>query len=270
MTRLLILLMALPMTSKAGTVSADAIYVSTIGGQGSQSGIVFSTAVYFVAGASLTLQGPSGYITSSSSINATAFFGDGSHLTGVSTLASSQIFSGANTFASSFTVRSNGLRITLSTSSTVSNIDIDQMGTVKFYPELHNSSSTIIPNATTTNQYCGPCVLGSTLTITTTGGDVEISFSGVLGTGERIAAINFLQDGQFVGDLGADAVIGKMSSNGNSDSEVITVHYLVGAPTSGAHSYCLSLCTNFSSSGFTATLRNDAVNANLFSIKELK
>ena len=253
----------------AGNISVDTATIGTISGQPLSNGVIFSTSVYFVSGASLTMQGSGGYITALSSVNAASFFGDGGHLNGIGALASTQTFSGASTFTSSFTIRSNGREIILSTSATNTNIDISPSGAITFFPDLHNSSATIIPDATTTDQYCGPCVSGSTLTITTTGGSVEISFSGSIGNNDDISAINFLQDGQFVGDLGTDAVIAKTVWS-MIRLPPVAVHYLVKPLPPGIHSYCLSLCTNSSRSLETAELLNNSTQANIFFIKELK
>lgn len=63
------------------------IYVSTIGGNPSSNGINISSYVYVVSGASVTLQGAGGYLTTSSSVTASAFFGNGANLTSIGTAA---------------------------------------------------------------------------------------------------------------------------------------------------------------------------------------
>ena len=65
--------------------------------------------LFVAAGSSVTLSGANGFVTSASSVTASAFFGDGSHLTGVAAgggavLTATQTFSGANTFGSTTTI----------------------------------------------------------------------------------------------------------------------------------------------------------------------
>jgi hypothetical protein len=134
-----------PSPARSSILSADAIQVSTIAGQTNSNGIVFSSDVFIAAGSSLTLQGSGGYITSQSSITAAAFFGDGSALTGIATLSSTQTWSKSNIFNSSFTIQSGARQIVISTSVSVRNILIDVNGATSFFPELHNTTSTIDP-----------------------------------------------------------------------------------------------------------------------------
>jgi hypothetical protein len=56
----------------------------TVGAAGSQSTIAANGSMYLNSGSSLTLSGANGYITGQSSITASAFFGNGSALTGIS------------------------------------------------------------------------------------------------------------------------------------------------------------------------------------------
>jgi hypothetical protein len=246
---------------KASVIAVDSVSLSTIAG--SFQGITMASAV-FVNG-SITLGGPGGYVTSDSSVNASAFFGGGGQLSGVWLPASNQTSSGANEFTSSFTVESGGRQIILSTSSTVNNFSISSTGVLSFFPELHNSSSTIIPTAATTNHALGGCISGSTLTITTAGGRVQLDLAGTTGqTGNADPVINFLQDGQFVNNLSALAAI----TGGSPDSIAAPLSYIVDAPTPGQHSYCISLAT-LNNAG-TALLFNDSARTNLFYIKEIK
>lgn len=252
--------------SSASVIASDHISISTI--QAGSSRIAITSSVYVTAGASLTISGQDSTLTTASSMTASAFFGDGGQLSRIASLTANQSMSGAATFSSSFTVNSLGGEIVLSTSSSIGNLAINSDGSTSFTPNLHNSSSTVIPDATTTNQYCGPCVSGSTLTITTTGGKVEIVFSGTIGNNDKSSAIVFLQDGSFVGNLGSDAVLSKAIWL-NAHYPLISSHYVV-EPTAGQHSYCLSLCTNVIQNPTTAELFNDATHTNIFYVMELK
>lgn len=257
----------LAITSAAGaaSITTDEVRVSTIGATAAAGGIAFSSYVSVATDRKLTLQGAAGFINTASSVSASAFFGNGSHLTGISNsiLYATQTFSGANTFGSSFTVRSQGRAITLSTSSLSNNFSIDGSGILQFYPELHNSSHTLIPQVTTTSQDLGPCVSGSTIAITTSGGRVEVSFTGTLGN--SFFKATFLQDGQFVDNQGIDAGItfnvdGAFGTQGG-------FNYLLPAPAAGQHQYCFTMSKETASD---ITLFNDSTHANIFYVKELK
>lgn len=254
-------------TAHASTFSAKQVYVSTISAHPGSAGIVIASSTVLATNANLQL---GSHLISQSSVTAQALFGDGARLTGISSLTSTQTISGASYFTSSFTVRSNGRQIVFSTSPLMDNIHINPNGTLAFYPELHNSSSAIIPAAQTTNQYCGPCVSGSTLTIVTGANRVELDFTGVIGGfGDGIAAITFLQDGSFIGNLSQDGIIAKTLWTDVRSQTTKSAHYIIGPVSSGAHSFCVSLCTN-NTSGIAAQLLNDAYSANIFFVREIK
>lgn len=229
---------------RAGTASFDTVYVSTIAGNADSNGIVISSSVY-INDNGLFTEGVGGAITSASSITASAFFGDGSHLSRVAILSSTQAFSGANTFASSFTIQSNGRQIILSTGPLVNNLSISTTGVISFSPSLHNSSSTVVPYYQTSVSSFGPCVTGSTLTITTQGGAVEVSYAGNLanyGGNANPKYITFLQDGQFVRNLDSQIGVAVYFMDGSIyDAESFSYLLDNPAPSSGVHSYCLSV-----------------------------
>jgi len=246
----------------ASETVADSATISTFSALTNPGIIQVSTGVDVISDASLTLQGASGYVTTASSVTSSTFFGDGSGLTGLPLPISTQTFTGADTFASTFTVVSGGREVILSTGAGTSNLDLSPSGVVTFYPELHNSSSTMIPTAASSAQLCGPCISGSTLTITTAGNSrVEVVFTGGIVQNSNIAALNFLQDGAFVGNLANNAYIFK---NGASSEASLSFRYVTDMLPAGAHAYCLALCTG--GSGSSANLNKP----DLFSVKELK
>lgn len=250
--------------AQASTASFDIISVSAIGANNS-GGVILSTSAYIQSGSSLTLRGSTGYIVIASSLNASSFFGDGSHLTGAIPLTATQTFSGSNAFTSSFTVQSVGRRISFSTGTDVDNLAIGDSGAISFYPELHNSSATTIPPASSTSQDCTVCIAGSTLTITTSGGNVEAVVTAYIQNTSGFASLNLLQDGNFVGNLSSQKSI---RTDQNVFSNTV-FKYLIIAPGAGAHSYCLSIC-KFGPAPGTTTLFNDSNNGNIFFVKELK
>ncbi len=270
----IVLIVGLSANSHSATMAANNMHVSTIGVPGTSPGINIATHAYFAAGSSLTLSGSQGYITAQSSINASAFFGDGSRLMNVASLSGDNSFTGAALFSSSFTIQSNGRRIVFSTGSAIDNLLVSTDGVVSFSPQLHNTSATAVQGYSTTNASFGPCIPSSTITFTTSGGRVELIFTGNIELASQITQtgtwINFLQDGQFVRDLSADKgfmVWTDLASPGGSvQSQPIRIAYLLDAPTAGAHSYCLTM---LSLNGYTSTLTSSNA-SNLFYVKEIK
>src|SRR6185369_14159388 len=61
--------------------------------------------------AGLTLSGATGFIASGSSITASAFFGDGTNLSGIMTSAANQAITGIKTFTSTLTVTANAFSV---------------------------------------------------------------------------------------------------------------------------------------------------------------
>lgn len=264
-------------------VSADAIQLSTVSGQVNSNGVAISSPVYIVS-SSLTLNGDGGTITSASSITASALFGDGSQMAGLPVLIATQTFFGSNAFTSSVTVQSGGRPIILSTSSSISNFSMSSAGVVTFFPSLHNSSSTTIPEYSTSITTFGPCITGSTLTLITTGGQIEARFVGSVFIssatgGNPPAAISLLQDGNFVRDLSATkSVLENYATFGMSFVRAVGIsnfNYLIPAPTPGSHSYCLTIRTTNSSAtvtlaGPSTLLTTMPLSGNLFYVQELK
>lgn len=255
----------------ASIAEGTTVSVGTVAANG--TGITISSRVYLSPNSQLTLQSSGGYITTTSSITGSSFWGDGTNLSGVGLLSATQTFSGANSFSSSFTARSGGRVLVISTSATMDNIRINSSGESSFYPELHNSSSTTFPLFSTTNNSFGPCVTGSSLTIQTSGGVVEvviqttvsISSDGICGGWN--AGINFLQDGQFVGDLSSGYGPGFISpSSCDASVKSVRISYLL-TPSAGLHSYCLTVSAI---GGVHATTVGQSVAANMFYVKELK
>jgi hypothetical protein len=265
--------------ARASGVGADSVLFQEMKGNPTSNGIHISSPVTLVPGANLALTGGSGYILSLSSINAAAFIGDGSGVTGIVTLSSTQTLSGANFFVSSFTVRSGGREIIISTSSVTKNIYISTNGAVSFFPKLHTSNAVVIPEASTGNSFLGWCVPGSTISLTTSGGKVNVSFSGQLqgtvpsATPPNYPQISFLQDGQFVNNLSSAAGVALGIGTQLSLSETVSFSYLIDdpAPASGGHTYCLTIGqTSDSPVSGQVRLMNGARTTNLFFVKEIK
>lgn len=274
-------LLSCPAAGIAGVVGADRISVSTIGG--TAAGISISSSVWIAPGSSLTLTGPLGTLTGASSVTASAFFGDGRNLGGIASLYAEQSFSDGSLFLSSFSVQSGGKQIVLSTSSLSSNFSLSGGGVFSFSPELHNSSSTFVPAASTSNDNFGPCVDGSTLTIVTAGGRVELIFSGKLSNDERgdggaflgnAAELGFLQDGSFVDDFSSSKGIVRATGAGALEAtDIGSFRYLLKAPSVGAHAYCLTIARSQVVPGVQSggtKLGGETNSRNSFVVKEIK
>lgn len=252
-----------PSIAAASSVATDEINVSTFSGMSGP--IAITTNIVINSNHSLLLMGAGGVVITESSVTASAFFGDAANLTGISgRLSSTQTFSGAALFTSSFSILSSQRDVILSTGS-LSNVHLLSNGLLAFSPELHNSSATVIPYATTTSTSFGTCVAGSTLTINTTGGSIEIVFNGNIYDGQGGAS--FLQDGAFLQGFSS---ITSITSEYFTFSEPGTFRYLTPEPTPGSHSYCLTIACATPCAGFPVQLLQDSTITNLFYVQELK
>lgn len=260
--------------AKAGHIESDALAISSIAGR--DGGIWISSSIHFGIGSSLTLQGAGGYFAGQSSVNAGAFFGDGGGLSGIAKVGSSQVFAGANVFASSFSVASGGRQIVLATGTLTNNLTITPSGIAIFVPELHNSSHAIIPAAGTSASRLGPCVAGSTLTITTTGGRVEVILAATIAnTFGSTGTVSILQDGNFMNGFSPDVGLYGINVGVQGTAFVSPIDYLLEAPSPGAHSYCVTIANPrgvgsvFLING-GVIVSGDGRASNLFYVKEIK
>lgn len=278
---LILLLLLIPLKTLSSDITSDSMTAGTIAGQSTSNGMTFSSFVYISAGSSVTLQGSGGYITNSSSITASALFGSGAQINGAGVLFATQTHSGANEFVSSVTIQSGGRAVIFSTSATTNNISLNAQGAISFYPELHNSSATTVPDITVTNNTFGPCIAGSTITITSTGGRIELNFTGSFyggaGGGGSRCGLNVLQDGDFISGLSSTVGITSIGfDSGTSYAAATPFSYLITAPSAGTHSYCLAIarlsggsdCTLVNSLGRPPLGSGSA--RNQFYVKEIK
>ncbi|UPT72883.1 MAG: hypothetical protein M0D55_13280 [Elusimicrobiota bacterium] len=197
--------------------------------------------------------------------------GDGSNLSGTASiiLNATQTFTGATTFSSSFTVQSSGRIIRISTSASTNIIAIDTDGAIRFIPTLHNSSSTSIPSVVTSNTALGPCVSGSTLAITTTGGQVEAQFTGLVTNPNTstTTAIAILQDGQFVGNMSATKPLIK---GGRKQSFHLSQYIQLSLRSPAAWIAFILHYTRRPGWGDAAIVNSAGVTSNFFYLKEIK
>lgn len=269
MTPLLVLALLTCSRAAGSEIAVDRIIASTVSAPSGGANIEFLSPLFTIGNVSLSES--SGTVVSGSSVVAGSFDGYGAPLENIAILSGpDQSLSGANIFLSSLSVASGGRIISLSTGSTAAGISISQTGATTFSPTLHNASSTIIPNFSTTNPYCDIGVPGSTLTITTNGGRVELVFSGLVFNNPAAAGMSFLVDGAFVSNLSSASVVNRYDWHPLLVSE--TLRYVTDPLAKGSHSFCLTLCTNMTTNpdSFAAVLDNTSDHATIFYVKELK
>ena len=170
---------------------------------------------------------------------------------GLAYLASSQTWTGANTYNSSSVV--NGLWT------------LNGAGT-----GIHKSSAaTNLAQATGTNTTFGTCIAGSTVTITTTGGSpilASVMATTYNGTATSIVSCTIQQDGAFLTGMTTTKGGPWCTSSAASESNNCSFQMLFPAPSAGSHSYCIACRSNAG----TWTFANDANLGNQFWVMEIK
>lgn len=155
------------------------------GASGSVSTFNVVGALFMRSGSSITLAGSGGSITSVSSITAGAFYGDASHLSGVSAAFNGGTVSGQTTFQSSVTVQSSAtfqgqvhissgfvvnFSPTLGFTTTASNLGLAVTGssgsfTVQLTSVTCSLTGSVSNSGTTVNMYASACIDGSCLVV---------------------------------------------------------------------------------------------------------
>lgn len=145
---------------------------------------------------SLSLSGPNGTIISNSSITTTgAFFGDGSHLTGISSSGETPYFGPAKTFGSSVTVYGN----LLATGTVNAGVSVVAASSITASAFFGDGSHLTGISATGETSYFGPAkTFGSSVTvygdISSTGTVVASSFNAV-GSAYEMNGVIFMDHG---------------------------------------------------------------------------
>ena len=173
---------------------------------------------------------------------------------GDNTLTGDNTFSG-NTTLSGSTTQSGDLTVTgrtqLSSTTVIGPVTFTasvtaQVGVlmpgnqVTFTPALHNSSFTVVPTGTFTNTTFGPCV--STVTMTTSGGDLLAIFSGMIAIAtSNTFYLSMLLDGAFLS--GHSATVGITGEGISSANEYANAgfSYHISGVSAGSHSLCLQV-----------------------------
>ncbi|MFC1678738.1 hypothetical protein ACFL2T_00765 [Elusimicrobiota bacterium] len=187
---------------------------------------------------------------------------------------SSLTVEGSAVIAGSFTVRSNGSEIILSTSTNGYSWKMNaETGVVSVSTPFANSIATnnAISGGTTAGSF-GPCLSGSTVTLMTNGDTrLLIFFAGSVantnGSGCYIG-MNFLQDGDFVSPLSSAKGVFLYSSGEHQAGLSLNGSWthLMETVSAGEHSYCMTLKTNCG----TSSVSRDANQSNLFGAMEVK
>lgn len=224
---------------------------------GAESGRFDVSGLTMVANADIVLSGASGVLTSGSSITASAFFGNGSALTGISAAET-------NTYTSSKTFTTNVL---MKASATASGFFGDGSALTNI-----SAVSTVTYNltgATTETTNFKVCYATGTLTLLA-GTQVQVTYSGDItnsGAAGQYCVINFLQDGAFISPASSTIGMGKSNNASAGGSGNATTVRVFPSPGAGSHSWCVSMISPF---GATCTFTSSAVLGNQFSVTELR
>lgn len=142
------------------------------------------------------------------------------------------------------------------------NLTLDTTGWALFFSDgssqntayTHTSSSTVnaLPQQTWTATSGGPCINGSTLTITTLGNSrIRLEFVGVASnTGLQNTSISYLLDGAFESPFTASAVGWVFSEPAADNLFPVNAGFTTGLVSAASHSICLTTWV----SGGTTTL----------------
>ncbi len=162
-----------------------------------------------------------GTLVVGSSITASAFFGDGSHLTGVSgnaLLTSTQTWSGGNTFTSSITT----------------------------VGQIHNSSATVnklnAGQTWTNTTFDGIGIAGSTITVATLGGSIVYHYNGSCRNSDtnETVALAVYQDGSLVSPQ--TSTLGAVAMTNVTGAIVMNCSFAfyIRNPSAATHSYYMA------------------------------
>ncbi len=132
-------------------------------------------------------------------------------------LAATQTFTGANTFQSTVTLPTRDK--------------------IVFGNQIHNSSASFVTTTQHNVATWGPCVNGSTVSITTTGSPVFIGFSGdgANNTLYGIVRMGLMRNGVAITDVG----ITQFQNNQASIRGNLSFTFVDSSVTAGTHTYCL-------------------------------
>ncbi len=240
-------------------VTLDVAGQAQFGSAAAKSTFTTVGALLMASGSSITLSGANGFITGKSSITASAFFGDGSALTGISAGGET------NTYASSKTFTTNVL---MKASATASGFFGDGSALTGL-PVAQTTITYNLGGATTETTNFKVCYGTGTLTFGGTA-PVAVFYSGDItnsGAAGTYCIINFLLDGAFISPASSLVGMGKSNNAAAGGSGNAATLRLFPNPGAGSHSYCISLISPF---GTTCTFSTGGTYGNQFGVVELK
>ncbi len=242
-----------------------------------------------------------------SSVTASAFYGDGSNLTGISgsgvTAASSPTWSGSHTFLNTVTVSTtlvsnssvtasaffgNGSALTglagesntyASSKTFTTNVLMQASATASGFFG-NGSALTGLPVAQTTVTYnlTGATTETTTFkvcyasgTLTTNGSSlIQVHYSGSItnsGAAGTYCILNIMQDGAFISPYTSTVGMGASVNGAAGGFGNATMTRIFPAPSAGSHSWCLSMISPF---GTTCTFTYASAHGNEFGVTELR
>lgn len=144
-----------------------------------------------------------------------------------------------------------------------------------------NSTFTYLTDEyTNTGTNMGPCIAGSTVTLTTSGGPVEISFdfSQAQTAGGGGTRVQVLMDGNWIDDFGASESMAPMSRESGGSSvqlfPTLLLYRTNSPPSAGSHGFCVTFERNAGGTSYITCKKSGAFAEGpkkcLFSVRELK
>ena len=259
--------------ARSAVTRLDVEGAAQFGGGATKSTVTASGALTLAADAGLTLSGASAFINTQSSVNASAFFGDGSHLTDVpmspQTLAALEDVAASTAALESAKVDRAG--DTMTGALTVSGASVTAsafFGDGSHLTGMVISSYTAVPNTVLTNTAFGVCFATVTL-MTTAGATLSITYQGIASNsnpGQEVL-VSVLMDGAFIHTPTIGALAAGNSASANDHDNVGFVHeHSLEESASGTHSFCLTARVTAN----TGTLHNDANYFSRFGVREYR
>jgi hypothetical protein len=182
-------------------------------------------------------------------VNATAFTGDGSALTGIAGTNGTNTWTAPQYFSSSVNISSATSSLVVGSSTTLNGLTVVNgpatfNGSVLINGTINDSTRTIVlTDVFDIDTPPGPCFTAfSTITLTTDNVPLEISFMGSMQTVDEISNINVLMDGNYIDDFSATMF---MASARNTTVSIVAypvnfTYRTKEAVAAGSHSFCLT------------------------------
>lgn len=205
------LLAALALPARADIVDSGSL---TIGGQG-------------VIGGTFTVQGNALGVAGSISATSATLSGSGAQVYSLTTSSGIHMVNGILKFESGTMIQwADGSVSTTGVPATA----VGASSAIFFTAGIGSWSNTVF----------SACIANSSLTITTSGGDVLLSFNGAIaGGGNSQWVLGFMEDGQFLSPWSSTLGVTEGQIGPGAQYMAGDFGVMIRAPTAGSHTYCL-------------------------------